>query len=311
MSIHLSPKVSVIIAAYNAQDTLSTAVESALNQSGCEVEVVIVDDCSTDNTLTIANRYAAQYAQVKVFQNYENSGPSVARNLAIEESSGQWLAVLDADDRFAPDRLIKMHRCATQNGLDFVLDSYYLTTGHNTSPYATKLSGICANNTLKYIDAATFIKFGLGSAKPLFKKSLLNNSPLRFDSNVNSGEDLLFYAQLLFNLAKGGILNCPMYYRTESPYSLSRRNRVLFLSSLLSVFSQLEVNAKKAGVENSQLLQAIAYRKRVTQDALSAVRWKNWVTQNHIVSCPPFTSLAGMFRHLCFRKHRYAITNAI
>jgi|SRR5690625_1103009 len=92
------PKVSVILPAYNAELGIRTAIQSMLSQTWSNIELLIVDDCSTDNTFQVAKEYEARDARVKVFTTSENSGPYVARNIALKEASGEFVTINDADD---------------------------------------------------------------------------------------------------------------------------------------------------------------------------------------------------------------------
>ncbi|PHR56622.1 MAG: hypothetical protein COA43_13430 [Robiginitomaculum sp.] len=91
-------KISVIMPSYNNGDLLAKAIESILNQTWKNLELIIVDDCSTDNSMQIARKYAKQDKRIKVFQNAENSGPYVSRNKGLFEASGKYFTVNDSDD---------------------------------------------------------------------------------------------------------------------------------------------------------------------------------------------------------------------
>lgn len=97
-SIASGPKVSVILPAYNAQEGIRTAIESILNQTWRNLELLIVDDCSSDNTFQVAEQYAEQDDRVSVFTTPNNSGPYIARNIALKEATGEFVTVNDADD---------------------------------------------------------------------------------------------------------------------------------------------------------------------------------------------------------------------
>lgn len=101
------PRFSIIMAAYNAAGTIEPAIRSALLQSASNLEVVVVDDGSADSTRAVAAALAHIDRRVRVFTQ-ENGGPSAARNRAIEESQGEILAFLDADDYLFPDYLERM-----------------------------------------------------------------------------------------------------------------------------------------------------------------------------------------------------------
>lgn len=98
-------KVSVILPAYNAGEGLRVAVESILEQTWSNLELIIVDDCSVDNTLAIAKEYAAKDERVIVKQNKQNSGPYVARNVALQLATGDFVTVNDADDWSHEDKI--------------------------------------------------------------------------------------------------------------------------------------------------------------------------------------------------------------
>ncbi|MEI3609578.1 glycosyltransferase family 2 protein [Pseudogracilibacillus sp. SO10305] len=92
------PKISVILPAYNCENEIKTAIESLLDQTWKNIEVLIVDDCSTDGTFNVAKEYEQKDKRIKVLQTPENSGPYVARNLALEIANGEYITVNDADD---------------------------------------------------------------------------------------------------------------------------------------------------------------------------------------------------------------------
>lgn len=92
------PKVSVILPAYNAESGIKVAIESILNQSWQNIELLIVDDHSTDETLNVIKEYAEKDDRIKWFQTPVNSGPYVARNIALNHARGKYVTVNDADD---------------------------------------------------------------------------------------------------------------------------------------------------------------------------------------------------------------------
>ncbi len=106
-------KVSIIMTVYNGQNFLREAIESCLNQTYSNLELIIIDDGSTDNTLSIIKSYNDE--RIKLIENERNKGQSYSRNKGIEESNGEFIAIMDADDIAYP------HRIETQ--LNFLLQS--------------------------------------------------------------------------------------------------------------------------------------------------------------------------------------------
>lgn len=100
-----SPLVSVITPVYNSERFISKTIKSVQVQTFQSWEMVIVDDCSTDNTVSIIQHYQKKDSRIKLIQLSENKGPAVARNTAINYAVGRYLAFLDGDDQWTPNKL--------------------------------------------------------------------------------------------------------------------------------------------------------------------------------------------------------------
>jgi glycosyltransferase involved in cell wall biosynthesis len=105
-------KISVIIPAYNAERYIAKAIESCLSQTYAPSEIIVIDDGSTDGTAAVAESFPSP---VRVIRLAENMGVSVARNRGVQASTGDWIAFLDADDWFLPEKLERQRRCALEN----------------------------------------------------------------------------------------------------------------------------------------------------------------------------------------------------
>ena len=116
------PSVSIIIPAYNAAAFVGDAIASALAQTQPGVEVIVVDDGSADATWERVLAWAEADPRVVALRQPRQSGPSAARNAALDVARGRWVALLDADDLFAPDRLARMIRHAEETGADLLAD---------------------------------------------------------------------------------------------------------------------------------------------------------------------------------------------
>ncbi|WP_062111257.1 glycosyltransferase family 2 protein [Aureimonas sp. AU40] len=117
-----APCVSVVIPVFNGEACLEAAVRSVLAQTLVDLEVVIVDDASTDASFAIATRLAEEDVRVRPVRLPRNGGPSAARNRGFALGAGEWIAILDADDRFEPTRLAHLTRFAGEQGCDMVAD---------------------------------------------------------------------------------------------------------------------------------------------------------------------------------------------
>lgn len=101
------PKVSVILPAFNAESGIQTAIESILQQTWKNLELIIVDDCSTDDTVKVVQKYMKKDDRIKFFSTPENSGPYKARNIGLKEATGEFVTVNDADDWSHAEKLEK------------------------------------------------------------------------------------------------------------------------------------------------------------------------------------------------------------
>ena len=124
MQKDLNDKVSVIIPAYNAEKYISETLDSLLAQDYTNWEALIVEDCSSDNTLNLINHYASNDSRIKVFQNSSNVGAALTRNKGIEEASGRYLAFLDSDDLWSSDKLTKQLAFMKDNNYPFTCTAY-------------------------------------------------------------------------------------------------------------------------------------------------------------------------------------------
>jgi len=100
-----NPLVSVIIATHNREDLLPQAVDSILNQTCRDFEIIIVDDCSSDNTPEVIANLQQKDSRIKAIRSEKNIGPGAARNLGINQASGDFIAIMDDDDLSVPKRL--------------------------------------------------------------------------------------------------------------------------------------------------------------------------------------------------------------
>ncbi len=118
------PLVSVITPAYNAERFIGETIESVLAQTYTNWEMIIVDDCSTDRTVEIVQAYMEKDDRIKLFQLEKNSGAGVARNRAMDEAKGRFIAFLDSDDLWLPEKLSRQIPFMLDNGLAFTFTKY-------------------------------------------------------------------------------------------------------------------------------------------------------------------------------------------
>ena len=115
----MNNKVSVITASYNCAKFIEESIKSVLNQSYEDLELIIVDDCSTDNTEEIVNKYIKQDSRIKFYKLDKNSGAAVVRNKGLEVAKGRFIAFLDSDDIWDKEKLKKKINFMKDNNYGF------------------------------------------------------------------------------------------------------------------------------------------------------------------------------------------------
>jgi len=112
------PLISVIMPCYNSEDYIEEAIESILNQTYNNIEVIIADDCSTDKSFDLIKRYTKKDKRVRCFKNKKNIGCTKTLNKLIEQTKGQYIARMDADDISFEDRIEKQFKLLTKHNYD-------------------------------------------------------------------------------------------------------------------------------------------------------------------------------------------------
>nr|WP_041410502.1 glycosyltransferase family 2 protein [Sinorhizobium fredii] len=194
------PDVTFVVAAYNAADTITRAVGSALAQEGVTVEVVVVDDCSSDATVALVT--AIDDPRVRLIALERNRGPGGARNAGFEAARGRWIAVLDSDDTVRPGRLARMTARAEAAGAQIVVDNLDVLSldGSNVRMFEdAELEALPALTLPAFIESNVIFRseHNYGYMKPVFERRFLAEHGLSFDESLRIGEDYILLASAL------------------------------------------------------------------------------------------------------------------
>lgn len=213
-------KVSVIIPAYNTEAYIAKAIESALTQTIHEIEVIVIDDVSTDATIEVAKRFSDPRLQVVV--NQQNLGAGLTRNKGLALAKGEWVALLDSDDWFAPERLERLLKIAEEKNADIVADNLLVIRDGSSLPEAKqtdisseKINTMIQVDTLTFLRADTCGKMPLFSCtKPLMRRNFLHQNGLRYDSEIaRMGEDFRLYLRCLVHGARFFFISEGYYFQ--------------------------------------------------------------------------------------------------
>lgn len=250
------------MACYNAGDYLESAVRSALGQRGVTVEVLIVDDGSTDGSQTIAARLAEEDSRVYALRTPQNIGPGGARNIAINAMRGDWYAVLDADDLLLPARSQKLITIAAQLDCDMVADNL-IEFGHGIEDRimfdiappddATKVS------LYSYLSRSVLFarEASPGFLKPMVRRDAIERIGLRYNTELRIGEDDEFVIHAMSAGIEYGIAGFVGYRYRKHASSISHR------LSLANIDRMINAETKITAYLPLAVAGSPAYRKRI------------------------------------------------
>ncbi len=211
-----TPCVSVLLPAFNARGLVGRAIDSVMAQTHTRLELIVVDDASSDGTAQfVADRYRNE-SRVHVVRSPINGGPARARNIGLGEARGAWVALVDADDAWRPERLARMLAVAGE-GADVVFDNlcgFDVPSGAETGPIFPRLpeGGIGVDELLDPRVDGSDLDYGY--LKPLMRRAFLDGNAIRYDEALRAGEDLTLYLDLLLAGAAVRAMSEPLYLYT-------------------------------------------------------------------------------------------------
>lgn len=216
--------ISVIMAAHNAGSYLGAAIASVLGQSHADLQLIVSDDGSTDETPDIARSAALRDARVTVLRSETAGGPAAARNRALEVATGDWIAVVDADDLIHPHRFTRLLEAAIDSGADMVADNLIRFGAEDGRTLLGDLGG--AGSWTPDATALLAAEMGtppvpVGYLKPMIRRTALGDLTYREDMTV--GEDLDFLLRLTCEGATCHVLREAYYLYRRHSGSISHR----------------------------------------------------------------------------------------
>ena len=266
----MEPIVSVIIPVYNAEKYINKCVDSILNQTFSNLEIILVDDGSKDNSPKICDDYANRYPNIHSFHQ-KNSGPSTARNLGLEKARGEYIVFVDSDDFWMTERdleVILNHPSLQNPSFDFLeFNRLRYIPSSNTyvkfPQFPTSLEEIQDTNTV-IIELVKKGIFPMSPCTKIIKKSFLLDKNIRFIEGIIS-EDSPWYMDLVLNSKRGMAFYNYYMYGNRSEIANSR-STTFSLKKIKDVLWILDYDSKRvqesAMSDNakSALLSSLAYK---------------------------------------------------
>ena len=310
----LKDKVSIIVPVFNTQDFLKECIESLINQDYKNIEIILVDDASSDNSPEICKKYTEKDSRIKFIRHTENCGQEKSRNDGIASASGEWIMFCDSDDLFSIYAVKTMLEFVTKNNLNFAFSSFYYWKNCQNDNEYREIDAI-KNNEGEMISGEKIFKteqiakqifneipFSVISCigSKIYSKKFLDEKKINFNMSLNWGEDMSFMIHCLMQTDKVGYINFPFYlYRIRQSGSvLSSYRKDIFKSAsktyyliknFMDKYNAFDLNAKNFywDITNHAILSAVSELKYNSFDAfrkellvIKTSRYFNDVTKN-------------------------------
>lgn len=252
------PKVSIIVPIYNAEEYLDRSIQSLIKQTLEEIEIILINDGSTDNGLNICERYAIQDKRIKIIDKI-NGGVSSARNKGIKEATGKYIAFMDADDYIDVDMYKSMYETIKQYDSDLCCCGYI----QQDKGCEIKKSNDIGKNIISEKEIQNeVIKNMIGSEKLgeeadskfprslwtyLYKKEIIDKNDIKFEENLPIGEDFLFNIRYMSNISNMAINNGCYYHYFINDGSAMQKYRDNWWQIYKILIKKIEMELEKTG----------------------------------------------------------------
>ena len=198
--LKIKNKVSVVIPVYNSEKYLLKAIESIIKQNLKGIEIIIVDDGSTDNSKSIAEGLAKKYENIKIISQ-ENAGPGAARNKGIKIASGEYITFLDADDYYPNNIFGEIYKLLKKYSADVFIGNILCFNDVRTwhLPYMKDIFLDKSNIKTGKLDDMPEINLTPSVCNKWFKLDSIIKNKIYFEEKIKVGEDLLFTQKAYIN----------------------------------------------------------------------------------------------------------------
>ncbi|TPR14814.1 glycosyltransferase family 2 protein [Apilactobacillus timberlakei] len=304
-------KVSIIVPIYNAHEYLATCLQSIKNQTYTNIEVIMVDDGSTDDSSRICKEYVDIDARFKyIYQN--NSGVSAARNKGLGNVNGKYLIFIDSDD-YVDNNHVELMVNEISPDVQMVVTGYYKNIKSKKIPMIPNNASVSVKKF--YYKMFTDDSIGGYSVNKIYRLDIILNNMILFDSSISFGEDILFVAKYLNRINRIKICCIASYHYRENSLSITQKkiskgnfNKVtslLFVNiKILKCLNDLDMDSRNL-LKNQIVKRSLIYYQEANLLGLdNKMFMKIYLTYNHEIIWSKLDKVEMFFikdKHIGFR----------
>lgn len=196
----MDSKVSIIIPVYNVEDYVGRCLESIINQTYTNIEIIVINDCSTDNSLKVIKMYEEKFDKISIINLEKNTGVSNARNLGIKKATGKYIMFCDSDDWYEKDAVEILLQEAEKNNADFVIGNHYITK--KNSKKVVNISKCFKEKNISKQEIVAYMN--LSSSVKLMKRDLFIDNNILYSIDIKRCEEFTVIPVIAY-LAKNPI----------------------------------------------------------------------------------------------------------
>jgi glycosyltransferase involved in cell wall biosynthesis len=236
---------SICITCYNYGNKLSEVLNSALQQTVQDFEIIIVNDGSTDNSAEVAKTYQQKHSNLIHYIEQENQGPSAARNTAVKNAKGEFIFIVDADDQLLPNALSIFQKAIKANPQVEILISQHISVSTDGKEKIKKKPELSTNNEKNFIDYLRK-RFTLAHGAHIVKRSVFEK--FNYPESIRGREDIIFFAQILANYKAATINEATVKINTHANslrHQFEQHHGSLAIASTLFDSKKLPKNCMK------------------------------------------------------------------
>ena len=320
-------KISIIIPVYNMEKFIPRCLESLVNQTLKDIEIIVVNDGSTDNSLELLNEYKNKDSRIVVIDK-ANSGVSEARNTGIKKATGEYIGFVDPDDWIKKEMYEKLYNTAKDNDCDVVMCNFIKS--FNDGRYENEKIEVTKNKVIEkpLLNELNAINLCLSVWKGIYKRSLIIDNNIQFPKEIIIGEDKIFNMIALGKCNRFYYVDGNYYYYYYNNNGAVRTYRKNFLEQqlaliekqeeilknmevsnmfieklnaqyidniLLSIYNQFNCNEKNSFIDNLKFSRKLVYDDR---------------TQKYLNRKYSFTTSMEKVRYFCFKNKLYIFLSA-
>lgn len=270
-----NPKISVIVSVYNTEKYIEKCLDSLLNQTYSNIEIVVINDCSTDGSLKILKKYAKKYDNMILIENKENKGLSYSRNVGLEKATGEYIGYIDSDDYVDSTYYEQMMKAIKKEKSEIAIADMKIV--YEDGSFPDYVSKGCNGE----VNTLNIIKNGLAASacNKLFKREIIEKYKF---SEGKLNEDLAVILPSIVAAKKISYVENNNYYYVQHTGSIQNSR---FSDRRFDIFYGVELTLKRIkGCKNyAKISQAIIYEQLIVLLIYVIPKEKNLIRRHHIL----------------------------